>query len=500
MIMQHAAPGDLVPAPERRITLACAVLASSLGFIDGSVVSVAVPAMRSDIGASFSELQWITNAYMLFLSALILVGGAAGDRFGQREAFAAGILVFSLASIACALAPSPAALILARAAQGAGAALMVPGSLALIARAYPPNERGGAIGLWSMASGIAAALGPLFGGMVLDLGGSSAWRWIFWINPPVGALALFLLYRYTRRYRPSRARRIDVAGALLATLALAGVSLALTHLSEPQRSDALVGISAVGGILAMAGFVWWEARAREPMLPLHLFRSRTFTGANILTFFLYFALAGSLFFLPMTLIEAMGVSETEAGSVYLPFTVAMSLVAQFSGRYADRRGPRLPITAGSLVVAASFLLVDLAVHHSAFAWGVLPAMAVLGLGMGLVVAPLSTAVMTSTDDTMSGIASAVNNGVARIAGLFAVAALGLVATLVYSAMVDQALAPGGYGEPAVGMAEGAGASRAEAMTAAFTAVCIVTAVLSVLSALTAWITLARRPAGEVQPA
>jgi EmrB/QacA subfamily drug resistance transporter len=498
--MEHAAPAGLVTAPERRIALVCAVLASSLGFIDGSVVSVAIPAMRSDIGASFSEIQWITNAYMLFLSALILVGGAAGDRFGQREAFAAGILVFSLASIGCALAPSPAALILARAVQGAGAALMVPGSLALIARAYPPNERGGAIGLWSMASGIAAALGPLLGGMVLDLGGASAWRWIFWINPPVGGLTPFLLYRYTRRYRPSGARRIDAAGALLATLALAGISLALTQLSERQRSDALVGIAALGGIVAMAGFLWWEARASEPMLPLHLFRSRTFTGANILTFFLYFALAGSLFFLPMTLIEAMAVSETEAGSVYLPFTLAMSLVARFSGRYADRRGPRLPITAGSLVVAASFLLVALAVHHGAFAWGVLPAMAVLGLGMGLVIAPLSTAVMTSTDDGTSGIASGVNNGVARVAGLFAVAVLGLVATLVYSAMVDPALVPGGYGEPAGAMAEGARASRAHAITAAFTAVSVVTAVLSALSALAAWRTLDRRPAGEAQPA
>jgi MFS family permease len=264
--------------------------------------------MRSDIGASFSEIQWITNAYMLFLSALILVGGAAGDRFGQREAFAAGTLVFSLASIACALAPSPGALIVARAAQGTGAALMVPGSLALIARAYPPNERGGAIGLWSMASGIAAALGPLFGGMVIDLGGASAWRWIFWINPPVGALTLFLLYRYTRRYLPSGVGGIDVAGALLATLALAGISLALTHLAERGRADALVCIAAIGGLAAMAGFVWWESRAREPMLPLRLFRSRTFTGANILTFFLYFAV--SLVTAVLSALSALAASRT----------------------------------------------------------------------------------------------------------------------------------------------------------------------------------------------
>jgi MFS family permease len=262
MRKERPAPDGLVPARGRRIALACAVLASSLGFVDGSVVSVAIPAMRSDIGASFSEIQWITNAYMLFLSAFILVGGAAGDRFGQREAFAAGILVFSLASIACALAPTPGALIVARAVQGAGAALMVPGSLALIARAYPPNERGGAIGLWSMASGIAAALGPLSGGMVMDLGGASAWRWIFWINPPVGALTLFLLYRCTRRYSPSGVGGIDVAGALLATLALAGISLALTQLAERGRADALVVIAAVG-LAALSALAAWRMLGRR---------------------------------------------------------------------------------------------------------------------------------------------------------------------------------------------------------------------------------------------
>jgi EmrB/QacA subfamily drug resistance transporter len=480
---------DRTPVRERRVALLCAILATSLGFIDGSVVSVAVPAMRADLGASFAAIQWITNAYMLFLAALILVGGAAGDRFGQREAFAAGILVFSLASIGCALAPGAGTLIAFRAVQGVGAAMMVPGSLALIARAYPHEERGAAIGLWSMASGIAAALGPLIGGLVLDAGGDSAWRWIFWINPPVGLLTLYLLYAHTRRYAPRRQGRIDVTGAVLATLALAGIAYALTQLGERGGGTAKVAAAAAGGCVAMVAFVYWEAHASAPMLPLGLFRSRIFTGANILTFFLYFALAGSLFFLPMTLIEALGLGETKAGSIYLPFTAVMALVASWSGRFADRHGPRLPITIGSLVVAISFLLAALAVHLGAFAAGVMPAMAVLGLGMGLVVAPLSTAVMTSTEEKTTGIASGINNGVARVAGLFAVAALGLAATLVYTALVDPALVPGSYGEPADALPEAARTMRSEAMIAAFVAVSVATAFLSFLSAAVAWIML-----------
>jgi EmrB/QacA subfamily drug resistance transporter len=436
------------------------------------------------------------------LSALVLVGGAAGDRFGQREAFAAGILAFSLASIGCALSASPAALIAWRAMQGIGASFMVPGSLALIARTFAPDRRGWAIGLWSMVSGIAAALGPILGGILLERGGDPAWRWIFWINPPLGLVTLCLLYGRTRRHQPGRAAGIDITGALLVTLGLGSLAYALTKAGEADASAAQPILAAALGVVAVGGFVWWESRAREPMLPLSLFRSRTVTGTNLLTFVLYFALSGSLFFLPMTLIEALRLPEAKAGSVFLPFTVTMALVAQYSGGLADRRGARLPIALGSLVVALSFAAVALAVGMAvragsdAYWWGVLPAMALLGLGMGFVVAPLSTAVMTAVDESLAGAASGVNNGVARMASLFAVAGLGIVAAHTYSLFVDPGLVPGSYGEPAASLGEAARAMRSQAMVAAFVAVSIATALLSLASAGVAWAMLPSRQQGE----
>ena len=475
----------LSPA-RRRLVLIATILASSLGFIDGSVVSVAIPAIRSDLGASFSQIQWVANAYTLLLSALVLVGGAAGDRFGQARMFGAGIAVFSLTSIGCALAGSAEQLIAWRAVQGLGAAFMVPGSLALIARSYPADQRGKAIGLWSMASGIAAALGPILGGFLIDAGGAPAWRWIFWINPLPGLITLAFLYLARIPDDSKKRASLDIPGALLATFGLGALAFGLSQASEAGVNVVSVAAWLVAGTLALLTFLLWEARSPAPMLPLSLFRIRTFNGANLLTFFLYFALAGSLFFLPMTLIEALSLPEAHAGSVYLPFTVVMAVVARLSGGMTDRVGPRFPLTIGSLITGLSFLAVAAGAYFHAFALGVLPAMAVLGVGMGFVVAPLSTTVMTVADDSLAGTASGVNNGISRIAGLFAVAVLGIVAALVYRSGLDPVLVPGSYGEPAAALSKAARTARAEAMLRAFVAVSVLTAVLSFLSAAIAW--------------
>ncbi|MDQ0394744.1 MFS transporter [Labrys monachus] len=488
-------PASASPAAPRAV-LAAAILASSLGFIDGSVLPVAIPAIRVDLGADFTQVQWLSNGYMLLLSALILVGGAAGDLFGQRETYAGGILVFCLASVGCALAGSAGDLLAWRAAQGAGAAFMVPGSLALIARTFPSATRGRAIGLWSMASGVAAALGPILGGYLIDAGGPPAWRWIFWINLPVGLATLALLYGWTPRLPARAGGRLDLVGAALVTVGLGGLALGLTYASEPAPPIARIAACFALGVLALAVFWVWEGQVPSPMLPRQLFRLRVFNGANLLTFFLYFALAGTLFFLPITLIEALGLPEAQAGSVFLPFTVAMALMSRYAGGLSDRIGPRLPLTLGSAVTGLSFLALAAAIGARAFLPGVVPAMVLMGIGMGLVVTPLSTTVMTAADDALAGTASGVNNGVARIAGLFAVAGLGVVASLAYRLDIDPALVSGGYGEPLALQSEAARLMRADALIAAFIAVSGVTAVLSFVSAAISWALL---PGKQGQP-
>jgi EmrB/QacA subfamily drug resistance transporter len=479
---------DMPPvAATRAAVLAAAILASSLGFIDGSVVPVAIPAIRADLGADFAQVQWISNAYMLLLSALILVGGAAGDLFGQRETYAGGIFVFCLTSLGCALAGSADQLIVWRALQGAGAAFMVPGSLALIARTFAPDERGRAIGLWSMASGVAAAFGPILGGFLIDAGGTPAWRWIFWINPPVALVALGLLYAWTPRLPPKPGASLDLLGALLVTVGLGGLALGLTYASEPAIEPFRLASSFLVGSAALAAFWIWEGSIEAPMLPRWLFGLPVFNGANLLTFFLYFALAGTLFFLPTTLIEALALPEAYAGSVFLPFTITMALMSRYSGGLSDRIGPRWPLTIGSVITGISFLGLGTATAAHAFALGVIPAMALMGIGMGLVVTPLSTTVMTVVDDALAGTASGVNNGVARIAGLFAVAGLGVVAALAYRLDLDPAVVPGSYGEPIAQPAPAAVLMRSNALITAFLAVSMATALLCFLSAVVAWL-------------
>lgn len=480
------------PRPNRRFVLVAAILASALGFIDGSIVAIAMPAIRVDLGASLVEAQWISNAYALMLSALILVGGALGDRFGLRRAFVFGIALFVAASLACAMAPDPAALILFRAIQGIGAAVMVPGSLAIIAKAYPKAERGRAIGIWAAASALTTALGPVLGGLVLLTFGDGVWRAIFAINLPLGAVSIYLLLAKVPADAPSRRRALDLGGGLLATLAFGAIAYGLTSMSA-EGGGAVAGRSlgavAVGFLLLLA-FIAWEWRQKEPMIDLTLFRNRAFSGANIATFFLYFALSANLFYLPMLLIAGWGLSTAEVGFIFLPLSASIALLSGPVGKFSDAVGPRFPIAAGSMLVAFAFAglgAMASAGFHNFWA-GVFPSMMLMGLGMALVVSPLSTAIMTVVEDKDTGAASGINNAVSRIAGLIAVAAMGSLAAWVYAGFLgnDAAGVPG-FGEPPpTGLAAAVDLVRRSASDAAFAAIAWATAALCVLSALTAW--------------
>lgn len=487
-------PGDVFcPQSRRRFVLIAAILASALGFIDGSILAIATPAIRVDLGASLAEAQWISNAYALTLSALILVGGAAGDRFGLRHAFVAGIALFIVASLACAVAPNPGVLIAFRAIQGIGAAIMVPGSLAIIAKAYPKKERGRAIGIWAAASALTTALGPVLGGFVLSAFGDGIWRAIFAINLPLGLLSIYLLLAKVPADAPADKRSLDLGGAALATLAFGALAYGLTSMSA-EGGGQMSGPSIIVGAVLLVVFVFFELRQREPMIDLSLFRIRAFAGANAATFFLYFALSANLFYLPMLLIAGWGLSTAEVGFIFLPLSASIALLSGPVGEWSDRIGPRFPIASGSLVVAFAFaglaLLAHAGIHN--FWTGTFPLMAVMGLGMALVVSPLSTAIMTAVEDKDTGAASGINNAVSRIGGLIAVAAMGSLAAWVYSTMLDTSVRSGipGFGEPAsAGLAPELDAARLAASDAAFAAVSFATALLCLLAAIIAWTTI-----------
>lgn len=478
------------PASKRKYVLIAAILASSMGFIDGSVLSIATPAIRADLGANLADAQWISNAYMLFLASLLLIGGAAGDRFGLRNVFGFGIVLFVAASLVCAVSPNPAFLIGARAVQGLGAAVMVPGSLAIIAKAYPREERGKAIGLWSAFSSLTTILGPVVGGFVLTTMGDWSWRLVFAINLPLGGVALALVLLRVPADQPEAGRRLDLPGSALITAALFLIAFGLTGPggNAPMLSHVLV--YCVLGIAALIGFIWWEGRSQAPMLPLHHFRNVAFSGAQGLTFALYFALSAVTFFLPMTLIGGWGVTAAEVSIAFLPFGIALTVLSPYAGRLADKVGPGPMITVGAVIVAISFALLGLLAPLQDVWVGVLPLTILMGIGMSAVVSPLSTAVMTSVEDRDTGLASGVNNAVARVAGLLAVALMGGVAAFVF----ERAL--GGFAElpvffgmkPDTALAADAEAARLVANNAAFGAIAYINAALALLSAAVAWFT------------
>lgn len=412
----------------RKFILIAAILASALGYIDGTVVPIAIPAIRTTLDASLIQAQWVHNAYLLTLASLILVGGAMADRFGLARMFGVGIFCFVGASVLCAFAPSPQFLIVARGIQGVGAAVMVPGSLAVIARAYPRAERGRAIGIWAASAAVTTALGPILGSLALTFGGAGMWRWIFAVNLPMGALALWLLWRHVAMEPAHTQTPVDLIGAILAVCAFFGLAWGLTTADHGGTRTAL-WLSAGG--LALAAFLWVQARRPHPMMPLRLFRSADFSAANLFCFLIYSGLFIVFFFMPMALVTGWGLREIEASLAFAPMSVFMALLSSRAGRLADRFGPAPLLTIGAGIAAAGYAHMAVVALDQRFWDGVLPAMCIVALGMGLLVAPLSTAVMGAVDDSHAGLASGINNAVSRIAGLMSVAAAGGVVTTAY---------------------------------------------------------------------
>ena len=415
------------PAFGRQVLLVT-ILASSMAFIDGTALNVVLPILQTDLQARGADLLWIVNAYLLMLASLILIGGSLGDIFGRKKIFASGMLIFLFASLICGIAPNINVLIAARVLQGIGGALMIPGSLAILSANFPANLRGRAIGTWSAATTLVMIVGPVLGGLLGDLG---LWRLVFLINIPIGIFSLVLLLtKIPESQNNSLPRVVDYPGAILVALGLAGLTWGLLSAPETGISDPAVLISIIGGFLALVVFFLVQSRRKFPMMPLNLFKSRAFSGANLLTLFLYGALNVAMVFFSLNLVQAQNYSPSLAGMAMLPFMLFLTLLSRWSGGLSDRIGPRLPLIVGPAIVGIGFFLLALPGQTSGadqYWTTFFPGIAAFGIGMGITVAPLTTTVMSSLPVQYSGTASGINNAVSRIAGVLAVAVLGAAA-------------------------------------------------------------------------
>lgn len=453
--------------------LLATVLGSGIAFLDTTVVNVALPTIGQDLGAGISSLQWVVNAYTLTLSGFLLLGGSLGDHYGRRRIFTLGVVWFAAASLLCGLAPTDEALIAARALQGIGGALLTPGSLAIIEASFRRQDRGPAIGAWSGLGGVTAAIGPLLGGWLVQ---AASWRFIFLINLPLAAVVVWVSLRHVPESRdPNATGRLDWAGAGLAAVGLAGIVYALTDgPAQGWTSPPILGAALVG-VAALVAFLLWERRTPSPMLPLDIFASRQFTAANIVTFVVYGALGGSLFLIPIQLQRVVGYSPLASGVALAPITLVLLLLSARAGHLASRIGPRLPMTLGPLGVAAGFVLLTRIGPGASYLVDILPASLVYGLGLTLTVAPLTSTVLAAAPAEHAGIASAVNNDVARTAGLLAVAVLPVAAGI-----------------------SGAGALEPARFDSGFKTAMTIAAALCAAGGLLSWFTI-RNPEPEPEP-
>ena len=425
-----------------RWVILATVLGSGMAFLDGTVVNIALPRIGTDLGIGLSGLQWTVNAYTLTLSGFLLLGGSLGDRYGRKRVFLIGVVWFAVASLLCAVSPSGAFLIGARAVQGVGAALLTPGSLAIIEASFRPEDRGSAIGAWSGLGGVATAIGPFLGGWLVE---AATWRLVFLINLPFAVAVVWVTIRHVPETRDEgMVPGLDLSGAVLGALGLAGVIYALTEAGDKGWTAPAVVITAVVGVIALGAFVVAEARSPHPMLPLDIFKSRQFTAANVVTFVVYGALGGGLFLLPLELQRAAGFSPLEAGVALVPLTIIMLLNSARAGRLAQRIGPRLPMTVGPLIAGVGLVLLVRIGTHTSYVSDVLPGVLVFALGLSFTVAPLTATVLAAASEEHAGVASAVNNEVARVAGLIAVAGLPIAVGITTATYTQPAKLTNGF--------------------------------------------------------